>query len=162
MQTDEILLAVGLFGVIALAAALAGIRRLRRMHFAPKDLVEQRGEAGHTADSAKIQVSDLDQPLRRTLRLDLSLAGEHVHSIRWLLEIARQHQQPIPSVALTNLVLVSKHLEEMQRRIGNAEEEAESSVGLVTHRPEDQPPARPRLLSFRGHASPSDISTPYD
>jgi hypothetical protein len=48
---------------------------------------------------------------------DLSLAAEHVHSIRCLVEIARQRQQPIPSAALTNLSLVSKQLDEICVRI---------------------------------------------
>jgi hypothetical protein len=43
------------------------------------------------------------------------LAAERAHSIRWLLESAMQHKQPIPISALTNLNLVSKHLAEMQK-----------------------------------------------
>jgi hypothetical protein len=70
---------------------------------------------------------------------DLSLAGEHVHSIRTLLEIAHQHQQPIPSVALTNLELVSKHLAEIQRRFDGDETASKSPISVVAHRGQSTP-----------------------
>ena len=88
--------------------------------------------------------SDLNELLRRTLRRDLSLAAEHVHSILWLLEIARQHQQPIPRAALTNLGLVSKHLAEIERRI-------EAASG-----------ARQRVRTSSGESSSSSSSAAND
>lgn len=98
------------------------------------------------------------------LRRGLSLAAEHVHSIRWLLEIAREHQQPIPAAALKNLELVSKHLCQMRRRIDGGSEEVapESEISEMAHRREFQTPPHPQRLSCGCHASPSDISTPFD
>lgn len=125
-------------------------------------MMREPAEAGYAEELAGAVVPELNQLLRQTLRRDLSLAAEHVRSIRWLLEIARQHQQPIPGAALTNLELVSKHLCEMRRRIEAAGDEAEPDVSPMAHRPEIQPPPRPRQASFGCHVSPSDISTPCD
>ena len=95
------------------------------------------------------------------LRRELSLAAEHVHSIRWLLEIAREHQQPIPSAALKNLELVSKHLYEMGRRIdGGGDAVMEPEVSAAARRPPPGLPPRPPRLSFECRTSPSDRSTP--
>ena len=95
------------------------------------------------------------------LRRELSLAAEHVHSIRWLLEIAREHQQPIPSAALKNLELVSKHLYEMGRRIdGGGGAVMEPEVSAAARRPPPGLPPRPPRLSFECRTSPSDKSTP--
>ncbi len=88
-----------------------------------------------------------------TLQRDLALAAEHVNSIRWLLEIARQHDQPIPAAALRNLELVSKHLGEMRRRI-------DTEFNAAARRPELQALPRPRPPSFGCHASPSGRSAP--
>lgn len=89
-----------------------------------------------------------------TLRRDLALAAEHVQSIRWLLEIAREHEQPIPGAALRNLELVSKHLCEMQQRI-------DTQISSAAPRQEPQAPPRPRRPSSGCHASPSGRSTPF-
>jgi hypothetical protein len=113
MQTTEIILVNGILAVIALAAAFTYLRRGRRTNAAHPE----RNDAGPAEESAPPAVPDFSELLRHTLRRDLELAAEHVHSIRWLFEIARQHKQPIPASALTNLDLVSKHLGEMQRRI---------------------------------------------
>lgn len=164
MQTKEIVLAIGVFAARALAAAFAGIRRWLRIPAASRRMMRERDDAGCAGDSAKAATSDLNQLLRHTLRRDLSLASEHVHSIRCLLEIAREHRQPIPSAALTNLELVSKHLGELQRRIDNGDDETapQPKISAFAHRPELQSRPRPRRPSFGYHVSPSDISTPCD
>ena len=114
MQTGEIILLVGVIGTIAGATA-AGYRRSRRI---PEPAgAEPERDAPDRVEGSGSAAPDINELLRRTLRRDLSLAAEHVHSIHSLLEIARQHQQPIPSAALTNLDLVSKHLAEIERRI---------------------------------------------
>jgi hypothetical protein len=77
------------------------------------------------------------------LRREVALAAEHVASIRMLLEIAREHQQPIPPAALTNLDLVAKNLAETLRRMNGGE-----PVAAAT------PPGLLRPLSA-GRASPS-------
>jgi hypothetical protein len=78
-----------------------------------------RGEPVETGGSERSEtaVPDLSVMLRETLRRDLSLAAEHLESIRWLLEIAREHRQPVPAAALTNLQLVSKNLAELKREV---------------------------------------------
>ena len=108
---------IGVFAAITFAAAFVGIRRWLRAPTAPQGVMRERDDIGYAEDSASAADPDLSGLLRQTLRRDLSLAVEHVHSIRWLLEIAQQHQQPIPRAALTNLELVWKHLGEMHRRI---------------------------------------------
>jgi hypothetical protein len=90
MPTKETLAAIG-------AAAVTGVRRWLRIPDTPAT------------------ESTLD---KNRLLNDLSLAAEHVHSIRCLVEVARLHQQPIPNAALTNLSLVSKQLDEIRVRIG--------------------------------------------
>lgn len=82
------------------------------------------------------------------LRRDLILAAEHVQSISWLRELAREHQQRIPAAAQTNLELVFKHLREMQRLVEAESEEKklESNVRSLSERidmwssPGDGPP----------------------
>jgi len=143
MQTGEIILAISVCSAIALATVSAGIRRRRPTPATPRDAMRERDDAGLGEDVANTAVPDLNQLLLDTMKRDLSLAAEHVHSIRWLLEIARQHQQPIPRAALTNLELVSKSLGEIQLRIETAGEEVASSVSPLAHRPEIQPPPRP-------------------
>lgn len=87
---------------------------------------------------------------------ELSLAAEHVQSIRLLLEISRSHQQPIPGAALRNLELVSKHLLDIRRRVDPEAEDLNAPVRL----PSAQAPPHPRPLSFGCRVSPSDRSTP--
>ncbi len=156
------MLAIGVLTAIAIIAILTTIRR-RRTHSAlgekdgkPDDVI-----VSHRAPAA---VRDVDELLRQRLDRDLALAAEHVHSILCLLEIARQHQQPIPTGALTNLDLVSKHLGEMQRRLElpGSEAAAESAVSALSHRQEIQSPLHPRPPSFGCHVSPSDRSVPCD
>lgn len=118
--------------------------------------------AATTPNFKESAVPGLEELLRDTLRRDLSLAAEHVHSIRWLLAIAREHQQPIPTAALKNLELVTKSLCEMRRRIGGEEFVPESEISAVARRPELRTLPRPRRPSFGCRASPSDRSTPFD
>jgi len=164
MQTNEFVLVFSVLAAIALAAAFAGIHRWRRITGVHRDLIRKLDDAGPAEESAPAAVPDVSELLRHTLRRDLSLAAEHVHSIRWLLEIARQHQQPIPTSALTNLELVSKHLGEMQRRLEVAGEEtaAELTISAFEHRREVPSPLHPRPPSFGCRVSPSDRSTPCD
>lgn len=157
---------IAVAAAIALAAAFAAIRRGRPSPATPGEPVANPDDIGGAEDSDAVAVAarELTELLRCTLRRDLSLAAEHLHSIRWLLEIARQHQQPIPTAALTNLDLVSKHLGEMQRRIEapRAETVAEPDLSASAHLRETQSPLHPRPPSFGCRASPSDISTPCD
>ena len=157
------MLAIGILSAIAIIAMLAAIRRRRRIHSVLRDRNGKRDDAP-VGDRAPAPVPDVGELLRQTLNRDLTLAAEHVHSIRWLLEIARQHQQPIPPAAVTNLDLVSRHLGEMQRRIefANAETAAEPPLSTLAHRRETQAPHHPRPPSFGCRVSPSDISTPCD
>jgi hypothetical protein len=153
--------------LISLVAAIAGVRLWRgqvamRAGEMPAD---EKGGAATTQDVTDTAAPDMGALINETLRRDLSLAAEHVHSIRWLLEIARDHQQPIPTAALKNLEMVSKHLSEMRRRVeiaGEEEPAAESEISVVARRPDLQIPPRPQQLSFGCHASPSDRSTPFD
>jgi len=150
-MVKEVLLAIAVFAAVALAATLVLRRR------APAQAGDDTGPAEESAAAAA--PVDLNQMLCDRLRLDLALAAEHVHSIRWLLEIARQHHQPIPSAALTNLELVSKHLGEMQRRVEQARK-PEEEVSADGH-PEALPaPPRRQQASAECHVSPSGISTP--
>ena len=160
MQMREILLLIGVVAGITVATATA-FRRLRRIP-AASGAQPERDDPGR--EEIGCEVPDLNELLRRTLRRDLSLAGEHVHSIRWLLEIARQHQQPIPPAVLTNLDLVGKHLAKMQRRIETAVGEAasEAAVNAFAHHRETQYPLDPRPPSFECHVSPFDRSAPCD
>ncbi|MCL5743837.1 MAG: hypothetical protein M1541_07895, partial [Acidobacteria bacterium] len=157
----EIVWVNGIVAATALAATFACIRRWRRMKAAPRNLTRKPDGAGPAEENAPPAFPDLTELLRHTLRRDLELAAQHVHSLRWLLEIARQHQQPIPTSALTNLDLVSKHLGEMQRRIAIAGEEttAGSTISAIAHHREIQSPLHPRPPSFGCRVSPSDIST---
>src|SRR5574340_227192 len=147
MQTREIMLFLGAIAAITVAVA-ASFRRWRRI---PRvsGAEPERDDPGRVEESGSA-VPDLSELLRRTLQRDLSLAAEHVHSIRWLLEIARQHQQPIPPAALTNLDLVSKHLAEIQRRIEAVGDDtaSESPVSAIAHHQEIQSPLHPRPPSF--------------
>lgn len=87
---------------------------------------------------------------------ELSLASEHLHSIRLLLEISQSHQQPIPTAALRNLELVSKHLLEIRRRV----DPGPADLSAPAHLRSAQAPPHPQQLSFECHVSPSDRSTP--
>lgn len=154
------MLFIGVIAAIAVATAI-GFRRMRRF---PGAASAQSGRDDPGREEIGCAVPDVSELLRRTLRRDLSLAAEHVHSIRWLLEIARQHQQPIPVAVLTNLDLVSKHLAEIQRRIESGADEATSELAvsaLPRHR-ETQYPLHPRQPSFECDVSPFDRSAPYD
>ncbi len=159
MQTGEIILLVGVIGTMAGATA-AVYRRTRRIP-EPAGAEPEPGAPDHVDVSGSAAL-DINELLRRTLRRDLSLAAEHVHSIHSLLEIARQHQQPIPNAALTNLGLVSKHLVEIERRIEDASGAVDSPLSASANRRENQPPLRLRPPSFGCHVSPCDRSTPFD
>jgi hypothetical protein len=161
MRTRDVVLAIGVLTAMMIATLLAVIRRRRRIHSPlPGKDCNGDGAIGNGAPTAR---PDLNELTRYALQRDLALAAEHVHSIRCLLEIARQHQQVIPSAALTNLELVSKHLAVMQRRVEGAAGNAavESSVSEMAHRREIQSPLHPRLPSSGCHVSPSDMSTPF-
>ena len=160
MQAKEIVLRIGGIAAIGLAAAFAVYSEMASNTGSASDVMENRDDAGPAENAAPAVVLDLSM----LLHLDLSLAAEHVHSIRWLLEIARQHQQPIPTSALTNLELVSKHLGEMQRRIEAAGggPAAKSTISAFAHRREIPSPLHPQPPSFGCRVSPSDRSTPSD
>lgn len=157
---------IGVLAAVALAPAFLGIRRCFRSRARAGNATRfaKPAEAVYQEPTARAAAPDLKALLCGTMRRELSLASEHVHSIRWLLEIARQHQQPIPSAALTNLELVSKHLGEMQRRLDLASVEpiSEANISPSAHCQETRTPLRPRQPSFGCHVSPSDISTPCD
>jgi hypothetical protein len=152
MQTGEIILLVGVIGTMAGATA-AGYRRSRR--FSEPTGAELEHDKPDRVECSGSAPPDVNELLRRTLRRDLALAAEHVHSILWLLEIARQHQQPIPSAALTNLNLVSKHLAEIERRIEAASGAFDCPVSACAHDRENQAPLHLRPPSFGGHVSHS-------
>ena len=158
MQAKETVLLIGGVAAIGLAAAFARIRGWPRIPVAPRDEnVDDAGPAEYVAPAVVLDLGML-------LHLDLSLAAGHVHSIRELLEIARQYQQPIPTSALKSLELLSKHLGEMQRRIeaaggGSA---AKSTISAFAHRRETPAPLHPHPTSFGCRVSPCDRSTPCD
>lgn len=122
--------------------ALAGVSR--RRPGAP------RPEAG-CAPTEKAAPPELDRLVADTLGRDLSLAAEHLRSIRCLLEIAREHRQPIPAAALTNLELVTRSLGEMQRQIRSARGEVSAAADPA----ETPAPPRPRRPSSECRVSPS-------
>jgi hypothetical protein len=161
MLLKDTLLIVGTLVFVALAVVLARLRRSRHLIIETGEAVEIPGDGCGANPSEEADMSGL---LLSTLRRDLSLAAEHVHSIRWLLEIAMQHQQPIPRAALTNLDLVSKHLGELQRQIqiSGQERVTESEVSAAAHRQEIRHPLHPRRPSFESRASPSDRSVLCD
>jgi hypothetical protein len=137
MQMTETMLVIGIFAALASGAALLGVRRVTSAR--PVMQPEQNG-AERINGAEPGAVPNCGELLRSTLRRDLSLAAEHVHSIRWLLEIARQHNQPVPAAALTNLDLVLKHLSEMQHRVEAAGRVPEAGVmAAVNDRPIQSP-----------------------
>lgn len=148
MQAKQVLHATGALAVKALARMGRWIRE------------RKGGDAERTAEAG---TPDPNELLRHTLRRDLSLAAEHVQSIRCLLEITRQHQQPIPVAALTNLELVSKHLTELLRRIEVAGEATAGAPNVSASAPHSAIPSplHPPRPSSGCHVFPSDISTPY-
>ena len=150
--------------VIVIAATVAGLHRSRRIHSVARTSMPERDGVDGVKDSATGVIPVFSELLRDTLRRDLGLAAEHVHSIRCLLEIAGHHQQPIPPAALTNLEMVLKHLVEMQRRIDAAAQETapKPALSAAAHRPTIQSPLHPRPPSFGCHVSPSGRSTPCD
>jgi len=93
MLLKDTLLIVGTLVFVALAVVVARLRRSRHLIIETGEAVEIPGDGCGANPSEEADMSGL---LLSTLRRDLSLAAEHVHSIRWLLEIAMQHQQPIP------------------------------------------------------------------
>lgn len=117
MRIKEIVFATRALAALAIAAAFPGMRRWNRIPTLFEDLRPERDETGNVEDRGLAEIPDISELLRGTLQRDLGLAADHVRSIWWLLEIARQHSQPIPAAALTNLDLVSKHLREMLRLI---------------------------------------------
>ena len=145
------------FGAVSAFSARALVRLRRRMRNSSRqrdvvdgDRFDCIGECG--------KATDLDEPLRIALYQDLTLAAEHVQSIWWLLEIARQHQQPIPRAALTNLDLTLRHLRQLKKRIPIANQTSEPELGL-NDRQETSLPRHPQP-SFGCGVSPSDRSTP--
>ena len=136
MQLPGQVLLICLLAGLVLAAALARFRIARRR------------------DKAKAGTDEAGNPPplpEGWLQRELSLAAEHVNSIRLLLEIARQHHQPVPNAAITNLEMVGKQLGEILRRLGAAGE-----VTAPEHRPQAASPPRPRQPYAGCRASPSD------
>jgi hypothetical protein len=118
------------FGAVSAFSTKALIRLRRRMrNFARKRDVVDVHRFDCIGECAK--EATLDEPSRATLYRDLTLATEHVQSIWWLLEIARQHQQPIPAAALTNLDLTLRHLRDLKKRIPIANQAPEPESGLT-------------------------------
>ena len=142
------------FGVVSAFSAKALVRLRRRMRnsASQRDVVD-----GHRFDCIG-ECEKATDPLRIALYRDLTLATEHVQSVWWLLEIARQHQQPIPRAALTNLDLTLKHLRELKKRIPIANQTSEPELDL-NDRQETSLPRHPQP-SFGCGVSPSDRSTP--
>ena len=146
-----------LFGAVSAFSAKTLIRLRRRIKHSSK---RQDKVDGYRFDSLgeRAKVAGLDELLRTTLCRDLTLAIEHMQSIWWLLEIARQHQQPVPRAALTNLDLTLRHIRELKKRIPIANQISEPEIG-VTHRQETLLASRPRP-PFGVGVSPTDKSTP--
>jgi hypothetical protein len=67
-------------------------------------------------------------PASEQLLRDVSLAVEHIESIRILLEISNTHNQPIPRAVPANLNLVLKNLENARTRFSVRPETAHSPV----------------------------------
>ena len=130
MRIKKILFATRARAALAIAAAFPGTRRWNRIPTLFEDLRPTRGETGNVEDRNLAETPDISELLRGTLQRDIGLAADHVHSIWWLLEIARQHNQPIPAAALTNLDLVSKHLREMLRLIEETGKEVALESGF--------------------------------
>ena len=145
------------FGAVSAFSAKTLIRLRRRMKHSSKRRDEVDGYRFDCIGECE-KAAGLDEPLRTALYRDLTLATEHLQSIWWLLEIARQHQQPVPRAALTNLDLTLRHLRELKKRIPIANQTSEPEIGL-TDRQETLLPSHPRP-SFGGDVSPSDKSTP--
>jgi hypothetical protein len=59
---------------------------------------------------------------------ELSLAIEHIQSIRVLLDVSASHNQPIPRAVLVNLDLVLKHLRKLNGAYPSAWDERASAV----------------------------------
>lgn len=155
MQPKEVIETIGEFS----AKAFLSLRRRMRFPAGPGGEAPDACSAGPD-HCGKTTDSGLNE-LRRILRRDLSLATEHVRSIWWILEIARQHQQPVPRAALTNLDLVSKNLVNIMRGVEIAVE-GEAAISNISA---DVRPRDPQLLprprpSCGCHVSPSDISAP--
>ena len=142
-------------GAVSAFSAKTLIRLRRRMKHSSKRRDEVDGYRFDCIGECG-KAAGLDESLRTTLYRDLTLATEHVQSIWWLLEIARQHQQPIPGAALTNLDLTLRHLRELKKRIPIANQAPEPEIGL-TDRQETLLPQNPRP-SFGCGMSPSDRS----
>lgn len=136
MQLLGLVLLICLLAGLVLAAALARFRTAGR---------RDKAKAGTDEPGGPPPLPD------GWLQRDLSLAAEHVNSIRLLLEIARQHQQPVPKAAITNLEMVGRQLNEMLRRLGAAGE-----FTAAENHPQAASPPRPRQPYAGCRASPSD------
>jgi hypothetical protein len=110
---------------VSISGLIAGTSFWRRLavHRSAEVRPIQNGKDAITEGISDSGPPETGMPNIDSMGRDLALAAEHVHSIRCLLEIARQHQQPIPTAALKNLELVSKQLWEMRRRIGGRGED---------------------------------------
>src|SRR5690242_14648098 len=102
------------FGAVSSFSSRALVRLRRRMRNGPRQRDVAARDHGDCSDQYRKPV-DLNEPLRTALHQELTLAAEHVQSIWWLLEIARQHQQPVPRAALTNLDLTLRHLRQLNK-----------------------------------------------
>jgi hypothetical protein len=58
-----------------------------------------------------------DSMVEGSVLREVSLAIEHIQSIRVLLDISRAHRQPIPSAVFGNLDLVCRRLRQVQNRV---------------------------------------------
>ncbi len=155
MRAKEMVVRIGFIGANRVIAAFARIRKGHRNQPGPSEAIERLEEGPAKNSGAALDPNML-------LHLDLSLAAEHLQSIRWLLEIARQHQQPIPTAALTNLELVSKHLGAIQRRIQDAAagDSAASTISALVHRRGIPSPLHRPPPSCECRVSPSGRSRP--
>ena len=115
------------FGAVSALSARALVRLRRRIRNSPRQRDVVEGDHLDCIDLGR-KAADLDEPLRTALYQELTLAAEHVQSIWWLLEIARQHQQPIPRAALTNLDLTLRHLRQLKKRIAIGSQTAEPEL----------------------------------
>lgn len=113
---DEWLAAHGPAAVYGRIGLIIGVAAAGAVHCYRSDL--GRCSSGPLIDNDESQAMSLGSPVRNEeLVRDLSLAIEHIESIRVLLEISRAHQQPVPRAIPANLDLVLKNLQKAREQL---------------------------------------------
>jgi hypothetical protein len=74
-------------------------------------------------DCPKLSLELAAASVCRELSGNMRLAADHLESIKTLLEVSQNHQQPIPRAAFQNLELVSRNLREIERQFAANEQD---------------------------------------